>query len=144
MKKSNGKQNGNGLNGNSEKRERTAARIIEAVKECKGLLTLVAEKTGLGYRTVNRYATEFPTVQEAVREAKEGMVDLAESKLFAAIDKGDAWAICFYLKTQAKHRGYVERQEITGEGGKPVKTEIIVRSDNAKTLTQQILEGKGT
>lgn len=101
----------------SKKRENTATRIIEALKENKGLLTKAAVKAGVSYRTINRYVNEFPLVAEAVHEAKESLLDKAESKLFDAVDKGEAWAICFYLKTQGKDRHYSEKQVIehTGE-----------------------------
>ena len=36
---------------------------------------------------------------------------MAELSLFKAIQTGEAWAVCFYLKTQGKDRGYVERYE---------------------------------
>jgi len=35
-------------------------------------------------------------------------------------------------------------QPIGGDGGEPIKTEIIVSSQTAKNLTQAILNGKGT
>lgn len=37
-----------------------------------------------------------------------------------------------------------ERAELTGAGGEPIKTEIIVTSDTAKKLTRAILNGEGT
>lgn len=106
---------------NPKKREATAARIIEALKECNGLLTLAARKAGVTYRTIKRYADDYPTVAEAYKESKETMLDVAEGKLYQAIGKGESWAICFYLKTQGKQRGYVERQEFTGKDGKPLQ-----------------------
>lgn len=131
-------------NGNSKKREETAARIIAAISESSGLLTLAAKKAGLGYSTVWRYTQEFPAVKQAVIEAKERMLDFAEGKLYEKIKSGDNAAIIFYLKTQGKARGYVERQEVTGEGGQPIKTEIIVQSEKSKELTEQVLKGEGT
>jgi hypothetical protein len=49
------------------------------------------------------------------------MVDVAESKLMAKIDAGDTTAIIFFLKTQGKGRGYVERQEVTGAEGNAIE-----------------------
>ena len=134
----------NNNNNISKKRQQTCARIIEALKETKGLLTLAARKAGVSYSTVNRYAREFPSVQEAVREAKESLLDFAEGKLYEQMSKSNLTAIIFYLKTQGKGRGYIERQELTGAGGQPIKTEIIVASENAKRLTEEILKGEGT
>jgi len=119
----NGKNNGN--NGISKKRERTAQKIIGALGETKGLLTLAARKAGVSYRTLNRYANEFPSVREAVEEAKESMVDFAEGKLFDKISKGNTACIIFYLKTQGKSRGYIERHEVGGEGGHPIEVSVI-------------------
>lgn len=117
----------NGTNGNGKKREETAARIIKALGESHGLLTLTAQKTGLGYRTVCRYVAEFPSVKEAAQEAHEWMVDFAESKLYQKIKDGDNACIIFYLKCQAKDRGYVERQEVSGPDGGPVQVEHEAR-----------------
>ena len=134
----------NGKNTISKKKEQTAARIIAAIKESSGLLTLAAKKAELDYSTVWRYAQEYPSVKQAVTEAKEKMLDFTEGKLYEKIKAGDNTAIIFYLKTQGKARGYVERQEVTGQDGGPVKTEIIVQTPKAKELTEKVLQGEGT
>jgi len=115
----------NGKNGNGKKREQTAARIIKALKETNGLLTMAAAKSGIGYRTVCRYVAEFPSVKEAAQDAKEAMLDFAEGKLYTKIKDGDNTAIIFYLKTQGKARGYIERHEVGGEGGGPVTIKVV-------------------
>ena len=134
----------NGLNGLSKKRENTAERIIKALGETQGLLTMAARKAGVSYTTVKRYAAEFPSVKQAVQDAKESMLDFAEGKLYQKIKAGDNTAILFYLKTQGKSRGYIERQEITGSDGSAMVTNINVTSENAKQLTEAIVKGEGT
>ena len=127
------------------KKEQTALRIIAAVKESKGLLTLAAQKAGLDYSTVWRYTQKYPSVRKAVEESKEVMLDFAEGKLYQAISAGDNTAIIFFLKTKGKSRGYIERTEFTGQGGAPlIPTTIQVVSEAAKTATEQIIAGKGT
>ena len=106
----------NGLNGLSKKRERTAEKIIIALKETRGLLCMAARKAGVSYTTIKRYASEFPSIRQAVDESKELMTDFAEGKLFEKIAKGDTVSILFYLKTKGKSRGYIERQEIEHSG----------------------------
>ena len=135
----------NGNNGNGKKREQTAVRIIKALKETSGLLTMAAAKSGIGYRTVCRYVAEYPSVKEAAQDAKEAMLDFAEGKLYQKIKAGDNTCIIFYLKTQGKARGYIERQEVTGEGGSAVKHEVSIKvvSEEAKKLTEKIISGEG-
>ena len=49
------------------------------------------------------------------------MLDNTESALYVAALRGEAWAVCFLLKTQGKSRGYVERAELTGKRGGPLR-----------------------
>ena len=128
-------------NGNPKKREQTAQRIIDAIQESNGLLTLAAKRAGLGYTTVWRYTQDYPLVAQAVIEAKEKMLDFTESKLYEKIKEGDNAAIIFFLKTQGKKRGYIERQEVTGEGGKPISYELTVKDTETKDLTERIIKG---
>lgn len=101
----------NSTNGLSKKRDQTCQRIIQSLKETHGLLTMAAHRAGVSYTTVKRYATEFESVKEAVQEAKISMLDFAEGKLYQKISEGEIASIIFYLKTQGKSRGYIERQE---------------------------------
>ena len=126
----------------SKKRQRTAEKIIQAISESQGLLTVAAKKSGYNYVTVWKYTQEFPAVRQAVVEAKERMIDYAEGKLYQNIQAGDNTAIIFYLKTQAKHRGFIERQELTGAEGQPIKTEAKVVHFDAGEVARAILEAQ--
>ena len=114
--------------GLSKKREHTAERIIAALGETKGFLTIAAPRAGVSYRTIKRYVHDYPTVKRAMEEAHESITDVAEDNLFNAIKDGNITAIIFYLKTQGKGRGYVEKSEIVGE----VKTVIEVRYERVE------------
>jgi len=70
-------------------------------------------------------AKNHPEVQRAIDDARERTTDLAEGKLFQKINEGDNTAIIFYLKTQGKRRGYVERQEVTGAEGSELTVRVI-------------------
>ena len=53
------------------------------------------------------------------------MVDLAEQKLWESIQHGEPWGITLCLKTLGKDRGYVERQEVSGQAGTPLTLKVV-------------------
>jgi len=95
----------------------TCDEIIAAVKKANGNLTAAARILGVTRQTLYNYRKRYKTVNDAIEEQRETMLDNAESVLYRAVLNGEAWAVCFFLKTQGKKRGYIERlqQESTGE-----------------------------
>ncbi len=95
----------------------TAQKMIDALMETKGMITLAARRLSCSSNTVRRYIAKYPSVKEAQFEAHEEMGDGAELKLFNKAmgtknnPDGDTTALIFLLKTQYKQRGYVERTE---------------------------------
>lgn len=89
----------------------TAEQAIEATKESRGFVTTIARKLGCTRQYIYKLADKYPTVKAAIDEEREGVKDFAEGKLLEQINAGNITAIIFYLKTQAKGRGYVERLE---------------------------------
>jgi hypothetical protein len=87
--------------------------VADAVIAAEGNVTVAAERLGCHRRTIDRQARRSAIVAMAVVEARERALDTAESMLMNAVHQGEAWAICFFLKTQGRARGYVERQELT-------------------------------
>jgi hypothetical protein len=66
-------------------------------------------------------------LQKVVKEVEESYLDLSEHTIFKAIRGGNITAAMFHLKCKGKKRGYVERQEITGQDGGPVEYKRIER-----------------
>ena len=108
----------------------TAAAAIEAIRKSKGFVTTAAKALGISRMQLHRIINAHPTVKEALVDAREEMKDFAESKLYQGINNDNTTLIIFYLKTQAKDRGYVERQEVTGQGGGPVKIDFSKLTDD--------------
>lgn len=107
-------------------RRYSTAKMIEAIRAERGMVTRVADHLGCDPQTVRNYARDIPAVQTALTEERERMTDLAESALYTAISNGEPWAVAMYLKTQGKHRGYVERQEVAGVDEAPLTFTIQI------------------
>jgi hypothetical protein len=84
------------------------------------------------FTTVYNYINRHATVQQALQDERERMIDTAESALYVALSKQEAWAVSLVLKTIGKNRGYVERHEVTGKDGENLKVEYVNDWRNAE------------
>lgn len=99
----------------------SASDIQPLIAERNGNIAAIARSFGVARGTIQKRIDASPELQKALRDAREGMTDNAESALYKLILDGNVAAIIFYLKTRAKNRGYVERTEVTGADGGPIK-----------------------
>jgi hypothetical protein len=95
----------------------TPQQMIMAIRRHHGMVTQTAQALRCQRQTVLNYCRRYPEVAAALREERERVLDEAELALFDAIQRGEPWAIVFYLKTQGKSRGYSMRHEIVGKNG---------------------------
>lgn len=104
--------------------------MVEALKKSLGIVSTACENVEISRQTHYRWLSEDPEYKEEVDNITEASIDFVESKLFEKINgvtvqtfnsKGEPQiydqapsdtAIIFFLKTKAKKRGYIERQEI--------------------------------
>ena len=68
-----------------------------------------------------QYLEKHPDLWETINEARETMLDNAESVLYQKVLAGSTPELLFFLKTQGKRRGYVERQEVSGPNNGPIE-----------------------
>ena len=97
-------------------RKYTRQQVIDALAESMGMISPAARTLGCSRNTITTYMKEYPEIAEAISDANEEVNDVAELKLYDAIKRGEAWAICFRLKTRAKNRGYIEKAEVEHAG----------------------------
>jgi len=103
----------------------TVADAIQAIKDNGGFVATAARRLDTSRTTFHAMINEHPTLKAAVIDAREQQKDHAENELIKAISAGNITAIIFYLKTQGKDRGYVERQEFKHEGELTVPVQIV-------------------
>lgn len=105
-------------------------KLIEALEIHKGIVSTACKSVGLSRTTYYDYYNEDEQFKILADEAQENAIDFVEGKLFEKIngitmlgkgsDEEDPTytlppsdtAIIFYLKTKAKHRGYIEKSQI--------------------------------
>jgi len=88
---------------------------------------------GLSMDAIHRCLPESPksikTFAKYYRTELETSADIvsakAVSKLVVAIDRGEAWAICFWLKCKANF-SELQRREHSGPAGAPIEAHTVV------------------
>ena len=75
--------------------------------------------------TVYEYMKRYPGLHDAIHDAREMLVDMAEGQLAKNVKAGHPGSVFFVLGTQGKPRGYVKRIESTGADGGPIQHQAI-------------------
>ena len=99
--------------------------IEDALHAAHGLVASAAKMLSASGRKISRqgvqkYIDKSERLKAVLHEERETLKDFAEGELYKLMKAGDKSAIMFFLKCQAKDRGYIERQEMTGANGQPI------------------------
>ncbi len=94
--------------------------MLQALEKTLGVVTTAARQVGIERTTHYYWLREDEEYKRAVESIDDVALDFAESKLHSLIQNDDTAATIFYLKTKGKKRGYIERQEFTGNEGAPI------------------------
>lgn len=89
----------------------TKNNIINAMINTFGNVSEVCKQMNISRQTFYNYYNNDLEFKTQIDDIKNIALDFVESKLIGKIKDGDIVAILFYLKTQGKKRGYVERVE---------------------------------
>ena len=122
----------------------TDEQLIDAIKKNAGIvsdiLTTLKKEYGIEVTrdAIYKRKETNAAIAAAFEEAEDNILDIAESYLIKAINKGEMKPIMFYLRTKGKRRGYTERQEITGANEKPIEVDPF-----ANWTTEQLKEALG-
>lgn len=113
------------------------ADFLQAYEKSLGVLKTACEATNMCRKTIWEWRKKYPEFDAACHECEEVAIDFVESKMFKKIDKGDKGSeslMIFYLKTKAKHRGYIERQEVDMSAEVKGVTVNVTNQETAQVL----------
>jgi len=97
----------------------TTELIASALKATGGSQAGAGRRLRVDRSAICKRVQKSRLLQSIQRQARESLIDEAETGLLKSVKRGKGWAVCFTLKTLGKDRGYIERQEITGVDGQP-------------------------
>lgn len=103
----------------------TSTQMVDMLNKSKGMVYLAARQLGCNPQTVYNYAARFEEVKEAIATQQGERVDMAEVALLRAVERGEAWAVCFTLKCLGKKRGFIERSGYENHQDEPNGTTLL-------------------
>lgn len=86
--------------------------FLAAIDGSKGFISTIADNMGCAFTTVYQWQKKNKAVKDAIEDERIRGLDFAEGQLFTLMKEKNVAAVIFYLKTQGKGRGYIEKQEI--------------------------------
>lgn len=94
------------------------ARLAGTLEEAFGNLSTTAKALGLTRAAVSKRVKSSPELQRIVEDAKETLIDMAESKLARGVAAGMEWAVKRVLDSKrAAARGWGNAVRVEMEGG---------------------------
>ena len=102
----------NSLTKRAETTKKNKKRVLDALKKTLGVVSSACQKVDLNPTTFYSWLKNDEEFAKEVKMCKELAIDTAETSLMEQIKDGNTAATIFYLKTQGRDRGYVERLDI--------------------------------
>jgi hypothetical protein len=103
----------------------TKKKMLESLEFNLGIVSTSCNAVNIHRSTHYRWLKEDEEYKQRVFEIQEATIDHVERILFDKINEKDTTSIIFYLKSKAKHRGYVERQQVEVADTKEFTVKVI-------------------
>ena len=109
--------------------------LLQALESSLGIVSTACNRSGISSSSFYKWYKEDEEFRKKVDEIDNLKLDFAESQLHKQIQDNSTSATIFYLKTQGKKRGYIERQEVDLSSGNEqinkIEIEIIEYKGNS-------------
>jgi hypothetical protein len=109
--------------------------VLFACEASRGNITEAATRLGVVRQSLHRYLTRTPKARDAFDQWRERLVDLAESKMWEAVESGASWAISLILRTQGRGRGWSESPTVPVDRPDGLRVYLPVKGSIAAPIT---------
>jgi len=99
--------------------------FIDILRANGGNIQAACKHCHIGRRTIYEWRDKEEWIAEAIEDIREISVDNVETSLYKSAMEGNVTAQIFFLKTQGRSRGYIEKIDNTHTYLEPLKLEII-------------------
>lgn len=99
----------------ADKQRFTVEQVEQALRKNLGLVAPTARALGCSTQSVRNYLKRYKRLRDVCHEVREAMLDLAESRVAGAVQKGDMFTIRWYLDRLGHDRGYGQTLRATAE-----------------------------
>ena len=110
------------------KTEKDKKTFLKILKGNGGNINDACNATNVSRRTIYVWMEKEQWFKDSIDDIREIGVDNVESALYKNAIEGNTTAQIFYLKTQGKKRGYVEKSELDlTSGDEPIKINVNIK-----------------
>lgn len=123
--------------GRQGKINKSTEELAELLKKAFGNVSAVARELKVTRQSLWARINKSKSLQDAVEEARETIVDIAESKLFKAVGAGMEWAVKRVLDSKrGQDRGWRPPMQIQVDGRHEVKVARLDEAVGAEILAR--------
>jgi len=112
----------------ANKNKYTEDQIKDALTKAGGFISIACKSLNCTRKTIYNYIDKFPDLKDVVKDIREQYLDIAEAALIKNVKDGKSSDIKYFLNTQGKKRGYIEKSELDiTSGDEPIKININIK-----------------
>ncbi len=105
----------------------TDEQIIQAIRGSAGIIMYIAKRLGVGWHSAQKLVNRNENTRQAYRDELENLYDTCEMALLKAIHEGDTHTAKWWLAQRARHRGYGEKLELSGDINNNLQGKIEIK-----------------
>lgn len=104
--------------------------IIEAIKDSRGVINVIAKRLGASWITVKRAINNDEELLELWKAEREKLLDLCEETIITAVEDGDVGVAKWVLSVMGGQRGWNENCAINLGDKQKIIIEFVDKKNN--------------